>query len=66
MSGTTGRFGGISATEGMTWPDIDTGALNLDTDEVFELTFPVPIVNQQGEASTLLTVGSALTGWAFR
>jgi hypothetical protein len=42
-------FGGISATEGLTGADIDTGAFNLNASQVFELFFPIPIVNQPGD-----------------
>jgi hypothetical protein len=42
-------FGGISATDGLTGADIDTGAFNLDSTQAFELFFPVPIVNQPGD-----------------
>jgi hypothetical protein len=42
-------FGGVSATEGLTGADIDTGAFNLNASQVFELFFPIPIVNQPGD-----------------
>jgi hypothetical protein len=42
-------FGGISATDGLTGADIDTGAFNLRNAQVFELLFPTPIVNQPGD-----------------
>lgn len=42
-------FGGVSATAGLTGADIDTGAINLDSSQEFQLFFPVPIVNQPGD-----------------
>jgi hypothetical protein len=42
-------FGGISATDGLTGADIDTGAFNLNSSQIFELFYPVPIVNQPGD-----------------
>lgn len=42
-------FGGISATDGLTGADIDTGAFNIGQPQVFELLFPIPIVNQPGD-----------------
>jgi hypothetical protein len=48
-AGTTYPFGGVSAARGLTGADIDTGAINLDSTDEFELLFPVPIVNQPGD-----------------
>ena len=43
------EFGGVSATDGLTGADIDTGAFNLNSGQIFELFFPVPIVNLPGD-----------------
>jgi hypothetical protein len=42
-------FGGISATAGLTGADIDTGAFNLNSTQIFELSFNTPIINQPGD-----------------
>jgi hypothetical protein len=42
-------FGEISAIEGLTGADIDTGAFNLNSSQRFELFFPIPIVYQPGD-----------------
>ncbi|MBL28017.1 MAG: hypothetical protein CMM50_10775, partial [Rhodospirillaceae bacterium] len=47
--GPASEFGGVSDTDALTGPDIDTGAFNLDLGQIYELTFSVPIVNGDGD-----------------
>ena len=47
-AGPTNSYAGILGTDGLTGHDLDTGAFNLDSGDIFELNFPVPIVNQVG------------------
>ncbi len=49
ISGGGSIFGGVTGVEALTGGDINTAIFNLDSGDVFELTFPVPIVNQTGD-----------------